>query len=457
MAGAKGLKRYIQAGQEPWNHFIEGDEQIIAAADDDHPLRFVGVMAAPWGEPAVYLRGGNKLWVLDFYSRKLFPVEIGCDKPLVASVMHEGIAVLTDGWNIYEFNPQSMTERDLSLPSKWGVPPNLQGEDGPYVITGLISYDKKLLAILVDPDAPNTLLYVHNGIGWHQMGARMDNFFANYGFRASFPVSGESFDNRSQAIIIPGSSAVSNGQLGYWYFTLPQISQQPTVPLDEFGPSGARMYTGWTDGGFFDIDGTLLRLNIDAFFHNDDEQIIVEYRLNNDPTPEEEATWTQMVDETGVGSAFSSDVSALYFHNAVSPKAGAKFRTVQFRITFLRGSDDHSSPELRALTLVYLKTPELRTQWSFTIDVNRMIEHRTGDVETFDIDGETPTLENVFAKLRELWTNEHTLIPFTVPSALGEAETFYVKVVAMPLSFDDFRESVAGRGTVQIQLVEPVT
>jgi hypothetical protein len=34
----------------------------------------------------------------------------------------------------------------------------------------------------------------------------------------------------------------------------------------------------------------------------------------------------------------------------------------------------------------------------------------------------------------------------------------YVKMTAMPLTFDDFRESVGGRGDgVDIQLIEPVT
>jgi hypothetical protein len=448
-----GWKYYLTEGQEPWNHQLENDEHIVAAIDIDHEIRFVGVMAAPWGEPAPYMRAGNRMYVLDFYSRKVFPVEVGSDKPLIASVMHGGIAVLTDGWSIYEFNPQSFTERDISLPSRYGTPPNLEG----YQIISLASYDKELLAVLVNIDDNKSVLYRHNGIGWSQIGAVMDDFRAYYAFRATFPLASSStiFTNRSQALIVPGVNRVT-GQPGYYSFDLPTISHQPTVGLDTFGPSGARFYTGWTDGGFFDIYGTLLRMNTDSFFHNDDEKIIVEYRLDNDPEPEETATWTQLVDVSGVPSAFSSEVEALYFDNPDHPKKGIKFRTVQFRITLLRGSDATSSPELHALTLVYLKTPELRTQWAFTVDINRMTENTSGTDETFFIDGDVATLENVFAKFRELWTNDHVLIDFTVPSALGEDETFYVKLVAMPMSFDDFRRTVAGKGTIQIQLIEPV-
>ena len=51
------------------------------------------------------------------------------------------------------------------------------------------------------------------------------------------------------------------------HFRLPTLAHSPTPGVDPFGPSGARFYTGWEDGGFFDLYGTLLRINMDAFFH----------------------------------------------------------------------------------------------------------------------------------------------------------------------------------------------
>lgn len=456
--GPDATKYYLDAGQEPWNHLIEGDEQIVAAADIERELRFIGVAAASWGEPAVYLRGGNRIYVLDFFSRKLFPVDIGANRPLIQGKMWQGAIVVTDGWNIYEYNPQAGTSRNIGLPSKWGIPPNLVGDSQAYQIIDIEAYDNELFAILVDVDDPATMLFKYNGLGWHQVGARMQNFFANHGFRVTFPLPGDLFTNRSQAFILPGTDHLTSPTgAGYWQFNLPTITHQPTVGLDTFGPSGARMHTGWIDGGFFDIDGTLLRLNIDAFFPSTSEKVVVEYRLDNDPTDEDTATWTQMVDSAGVADEFDSTTDALYFDNDTAPKAGIKFRTVQFRITLIRGSDATKSPEVRAFTLVYLKTPELRTQWTFQIDLNRMTEVDAGGVSTFYVDGSAATLYNVWNKLRELWTNEHVLLPFTVPSALGTSETLYVKLTAIPVTFDDFRTAVGGKGTIDIQLLEVVT
>ena len=447
----------IEEGEEPWNLVVEGDEQVLAAIEVDRELRFVGVAMAPWGESAVYLRAGNKLYVLDFFSRKIFPIEIGSGRPIIQAHMWNGVVIWTDGWEVGEYNPQSGTNRNLGLPSKWGIPPSLVGSSGPFQISDIQPYGKEMIAIMVDPDEPATVLYKYNGIGWAQMGAVMHGFFGVHGFMVTLPLAGTVFTGRSQAFIVVGANAVTGAtSFGYWQFTLPALSHQPTVGLDTFGASGSRFYTGWIDGGFFDIDGTLLRMNIDAFFPTTSEKIMVEYRLNNDATAEEDATWTQLVDSTGVADVFDSATDTLYFPNATAPKAGIAYRTVQFRITFIRGSTATNSPELRALTLTHLKTPELRTQWSFNIDVDRMTANNTGSVTTFYIDGAVATVENVWGKLRDLWTNDHTLIPMTVPSALGTSETLYVKLTAIPLSLDDFRASVDGRGTVQIQLVEPV-
>ena len=445
----------LQPGEEPWNDLIWQDGAPIARIDVTRELRFVGVAAAPWGEPAVYLRGGTKLYVLDFFSRKIYPVEVGANKPLIQGRMWQGAIVVTDGWNVFEYNPQAQTSRNIGLPSKWGIPPNLVGEDGPYQIIDLIPHDSELIALLVDIDEPASMLFRYNGLGWHQMGQRMHDFVAAYGFRTSFPLGHNVFTGgREQAIIVPGANLpTSPTSFGYWQFNLPTISKTPTIALDTFGPSGARFYTGWIDGGFFDIDGTLLRLSTDTFFNGTGQTLLTEYRIDNDPTSEETATWTQMTDVNGVADVFDASTLHLYF----GTKAGAKFRTVQFRFTLTRGSDATLSPEVRAITLVYLKTPELRTQWTFSIDVNRMIEtSATGDVETFYIDGAAATLANVWSKLRTMWINTHTLLSMTVPSGLNADESLFVKLTDIPMTFDDFRSAVAGKGTVQVTLLEPV-
>ena len=160
-----------------------------------------------------------------------------------------------------------------------------------------------------------------------------------------------------------------------------------------------------------------------------------------------------MVNSAGTAAVFTSTVDPLYF-NSSAPKAGRKFRTVQFKITLIRGSDATLSPELRALTLVYLKTPELRTTWTFKIDLNRMMEMKEASND-FYIDGSPATLETIWETLRDLWINDHVLVPLTIPNVMGG--TLYVKLTDMPLSFDDFKLAATSKGSIDITVLEPVT
>lgn len=443
-------KVFITAGEEPWNHLVEGDKQIVAAIEIARELRFVGVATAPWGEPAVYCRAGNRLYVLDFFARKIYPIEIGTNKPIIQACMWQGNIVATTGWDVFEYSPQATTSRNIGFPRKWGIPPNLVGVDGAYEIIALCPLDDELLALAADITGENTILFKHNGSGWHQVGRKMTGFLAQQMFRATFPLPNQGqFDNRAQAIIVPGRN--SDGSFGYWMFDLPTVTHQPTNGLDTFGESNAVLYTGWVDGGFFDIYGTLLRMDCDAFLSGD-ERIKVEYRLDNDTASELEATWLSMVDIDANIGQFSPAITSLYFASP-APKAGIKFRTVQFKISLIRGAEATHTPELRALTLQYIKTAELRTLWTFRVDVNRMTESSANPNEYW-LEAAPATQKSMFKLLSELWTNNHVLIPMTVPTMSDK--TFYVKMLEMPLSFDDFRLEALAKGYVDVTVVEPV-
>lgn len=455
------MKEVLKQGEEPWNHLMDGDCNIIAAIDTNRALRFIGTGPAPWGEQAVYLRGGNKLYVLDFFGRKISPVDMGNNRAFIQGRVWNSDFVVTEGWDVFKYDPSGQTTQNIGLPRKWGVPPNLQNGASVAQIVDLIPYDDELFAIIVEPSEPATYLYRYNALGWHQVGRKMPNFFARAGFRATFPLnSGNQFSGRAQAIIIPGVQASANVPAaaglptGYWQFDLPVLSHSPTVGVDTFGTSGARWYTGWMDGGFFDLFGTLLRMDMDAFFHGG--SILIEYRLDNDETTEATATWTPMVDIDGNPSAFDDDHLGLFFGNPDDPARGIKYRTVQFRITLIRGSDPNSSPEYRAATLVYLKTPEERTRWTFTIDVNRMLEASKSTLDqSYYIDGAAPTVETIWAKLKSLWVNEHVLVQLIIPN-IEPDPGINVKIETKHMNIDDFRDAVAGQGWIQITALEPV-
>lgn len=451
----------VPRGHEPWNHIMDGDCNIIAAIDLTRKMRFIGTGPTWWGEQAPYLRAGNLLYALDFFGRKIYPVDLGNNKPLITGQVWNSDFLLADGWNVFQYDPGGQTSKNIGFPRKWGIPASLLNGSSQAEIVYLVPYDDEIFAIVVEPVEPATYVYRYNGLGWTQFGKKMAGFVAQFGFRATFPLpDGNSFENRSQVLIVPGittDGGISTATgAGYWQFDLPALSHSPTVGLDHFGDSGAYWYAGWQDGGFFDLTGTLLRMNCEAYFHNG--SIEVAYRLDNDPTPEESATWQSLVDIDGNDAVFDADHIALWFKNPDDPTRGIKFRTVQFRIKLIRGADedDTSSPEYRALVMNYLKTPNLRTRWAFNIDVNAMLEtSKSGEDERFYIDGDPPTVESIWAKLTELWINDYTLVPFYIPNVVP-SPGINVKIETQGMTIDDFRDAVAGRGAVAMSLVEPV-
>ena len=450
-----------QPGQEPWNtQLIDVDGEYVAWPEGGDETYFIGVAQGPWGEPAVYLRSGTKLQVLDFYARRMTPIEIGAGGTLTSGCLFNGSIATSDGWNVYIFDPNG-TVKTIGFPKKAGdgIPPNMRGASGgTQEVVFLFTADEYLMAVVVDSsdvNAPATTLYRYNNIGWHQVGRQMTNFLAYYGFQATF--GGRDMRTApTRVIILPGTigavpTTATTPTVGYYQFTLPNLTHQATVGVDSFGDSDASVITGWIDGGFADIDGTLLRLNISAWSLSLNETVKVEYQLDN---AAEDASWTQMVDSANAADVFDSATDVLYFSQA-TPKRGVQFNTVRFRITLNRGADATRSPEVRALILSYLKVPPLRTQWTFQIDVNRMIEaSQTGNDTTFYVDSDKATMANVWSKLKTLW-DTHTLISLVIPNV--EPSGLNVRITEMPLTFDDFRTAVKGKGFLQVTVREPVT
>lgn len=430
-----------------WNFHDENDEEPVAVPPGN--IRLVGVATAPWGDPAVYFMNDRKLFVLDFFKRTFSPIELGTSGQLTATTLWGAEIVLTDSWNVYIYSPASQTVRNAGFPRETSIPPSMIGDDGnSYQITALKAIDGHLYALAASASENVTRLFCFNNLGWSQIGEAMP-IYANVLELGVYPPVGQV---TSRYIHVVGADTPTSTSMRIYNFKLPNVPQVPIVGRTTFGPSGANFTTGWIDGGFNDIYGTLLRLNIDAFNLTDDEKVRIEYQLDND----EDGDWVQMVDTDNAAADFTGSNNVLYFANAAGPAHGIKFRTVRFRITLLRGSDDTLSPELRALTLVYLKTPELRTAWTFEIDIDAMVmKSKTGNLTQYYVDGEAATLENVWAKFRELWSNDHELLRLVIPNI--EPDGIYVKLTDMPLTFDDFRDAIVGsRGAMTIQVLEPI-
>lgn len=422
---------------EVWNIDDALDAEFIANVSSGH-IHFIGVAQAPWGEPAIYFTDERHLWTLNFNARQAFEINIGLGG-LFLPTMFSGYIVGTDGWNVWQYDPAGKTVRNMGFPRNDGVPPSLSIAGGQTVVGALFALDDRLYGIVQKPSNV-TALFVHNGSGWSQVGDDITGFYSNFGFMAPFPPVGAMVQRR---IFLAGAANTTSAAVALKFVDQPHLSSIPIAGTDTFGASGRAFLTGWIDGGFSELDGALFRMHCDAWNLTSTETIKVEYQLDNS----ESAAWTQMRDSSNVADVFDSLTKVLYFSSA-TPLRGVQFRTIRFRITLNRGGTATKSPELRALTLVYLKKPTLRMGWSFRIDVNRMIAEAT----TGSAWAGAATYQKVYDALRTVW-NKKPLVDFDVPNVQTNMN---VMLTNFTNSFDDFRDEIAARGYIEVTLLEPI-
>ena len=432
----------LSSGVEAWNIDDVNDAEFITNVASDH-ITFIGIVQAPWGEPAVHFHNAVNLFVLDFFARKSYPIDVGVGRFIHDAKLWNGDIAITDGWNCFLYSPSGQTIRNIGLPKKDGISPEMKDANGQANLRFLTPSDAYLYAVVSKPAASGerrSYLFCYNGTGWGQLGGELTNFEPSGIFQANYRTFGLV---SARKVHITGAVAYNSTTTKVATYSLPEVHHIPSVGIDTFGPSGAQWVSGWIDGGFNDIDGALLRLTRDAFGMSATSTLKVEYRLDNAET----AAWIQMVDTNNVADVFDNSTANLYFSAAV-PKRGVQFRTVQFRFTLNRGGTSTDSPEIKALTLVYIKKPEFRSAWTLTIDVNRMVETKTL------VDGVAATMLNVWVKLRALWDTK-TLLPLIIPN-IEPSPGINILITEMPLTFDDFRNAVAGLGKIDISVLEPV-
>ena len=199
----------------------------------------------------------------------------------------------------------------------------------------------------------------------------------------------------SRAIhVITDALGSSNRNVKAWKIVLPIGDDVPYqgsgAKFDYFAERSFE--TGWFDGGFPDLQGTLFRVFIDGFSISDNSPVKIEYRLNND----ESGTWATL-------GTFNSPQQEIWFSE---DRRGVPFYTIQFRIT-LKSDRDSLTPELKSLVLVYYKRPVLRRSWIFRIDITRSVEL-----------GYFLSVDEARDALRDLWNTSKLLrmvIPTVVP------------------------------------------
>lgn len=421
---------------------------------------FVGVAMAPWGEPAVYFIDDGKLHVLDFYIKTAYPIEdVGDQRGIWTGTVWNGSVWITDGLNIYEYNPgRESTVRYQGPFNKQSVPPSwasrgvfspFPSDDDSYRIIEFIPGISDLFAVcrrFLDASGafaePSMRILVYNGTGWSWYGPEVTGSIP--AASALFSSSGTEY-GRKLAVVSYADQSPADRTLTYHHWRLPIISDIPIVNWKEGFEAGPLPFeTGWFDGGFSELEGVLLKLSIDGYNLSATETVRVEYRLNN----KEDASY----DDLGT---FTADQQEIWFNlNQSLDKRGVPFKTVQFRISLDRASslssDVTKSPEISALILLFDKTPRIRTSWNIRIDMSRTSERG------MLLEEDTPaTVEGIWQFLKSL-VNTPQLIKMEIPSM--EPGGINVRITDMPTTVSEFRESLGGKQAfVELQLIETVS
>lgn len=439
-------------GTTTWSRIIytvNGKDWNIDLGDDPvwkHAagrICFVGVAMGPWGGSGIYFmapgqNGSNSLWCLDFYAYEAIEIGAMPGTNLLDACIWNGSVVCTDGFSVYQYTTgASETVREIGLPHKSGLPPCFQQ----CMFLRLFSVGAYLYCV-VHEYGTKTQLWAYNGAGWSPLGPQETAF-------GCLTASGLSHFNlvfrttQRRICLLGNTDHTTNTNARKILYDLPQYSDTPTVGIDNFEDGPLSFITGWIDGGFHEVDGTLYRVNVDGYNFTSTETVKVEYQLDN----AESSSWVQLRSSADAADVFDSHTKTLYFH-ATDPTLGIKFRSVRFKVTLDRGNTATKSPELMALILVFDKKPELRTAWSFRIDINGMLEAPS----LYQIDAANPTVSNIWGKLKTIWET-YPLVTLVIPSLETGVK---VKLTDALITLDDFRTAVAGRGYVDVQCLEPI-
>ena len=410
-------------------HWIPTDDSVF----------IVGIAMAPWGASAIYFLDLGNLYVLDWYVYNAVKIDgLGEANRLIRGTIWNGQIVVTDGRRVWLYEPASANIRGIGPFGVEGAAPSWIDND--YRIAQLIGGATDLFALCISESlrvpSNDYRIAVYNGVGWSWFGPEVTGqipWGALIGTLVSTTDTG-TFRARSLHVLQHPLGSLTT-TLSSWQ--LPEIGDVAYVGAgraQSFEDGPLSFETGWFDGGFSDLEGTLLRMAIDGYQINADETVRIEYRLNNDETSSyiDLGTFT----DTGQTLWFSDD------------HKGVAFKTIQFRVSLDRGSTAQATPIMRALILLFDKKPLMRTSWTVKIDAARMKERN------MTLENETlATFENIWHQLKSFY-NTPQLLTLRVPSI--ESGGVLVRITDMPAIVDDFRESFGGRGTIQVDFIETI-
>lgn len=339
------------------------------------PVTFIGVANAPWGRPAVYYMHEGKVYALLYDAREYVEIPLQNTIPILGGTIWQGRVVVTDGFQVYEYDPETQKSKNIGLPGNHpGLPFSHQ-----YGVTRLFTSGSYLCAIMnkfgLGTDSYEVLFY--NGRGWHHI---FSDYDVSPTITHAFVGSSSAFRDvgwsaQPPQVQILGGTAMTGAAASLYLqlFDLPQYGT-PVNDAEDRGyvsPTDAYADLPWLRI-YGDLDGVLVGALINAYMPAGTTALIrVSYRIKRGDA------WT------GLGDMAVADVPYKFMpfgaQDGDSLYGGIPFRQVQFRIAFYAAAAANVTkwPEFFSITPVFQKHT-LRKRFTFTIDTVATAANETG-------------------------------------------------------------------------------
>lgn len=381
---------------------------------------WAGIGLDSFGQLMPYLVSRGILYAIDVWTRQAVPLDLGLASSVTAAVVwQDGEVIASDGFYVKAYHPNRPV-KNMGFDRDNGTIVQAFIRDF-YTVAG-----KYLLAQV---DIGTTLnIYMWDGVGWHVV-TGADAIFGPFGSwpnaarRSMVMFNGVNIYNPTNELYILGYS----GTTYYVYQMFCDAFKNPLL-------NGAHKYAGsvdghiitpWFDGGFAEMDGTAIEFEVHGIF-TATEYLQIKYRLDNDT-----ADFATVLGSTNS----TSIVHRLPFASG----KGISFKNIQFQFLFKRGATNTNTPVVRAIVFKYLKVPRLRSQFTFTVDVEHTARHR-GVTEEVVMDTLYATVDDT---------------PLTDFGYVGES-TMFVRFAGMPRLDAPRQDGTTKTSTMRVIIEEPI-
>ena len=271
-------------------------------------------------------------------------------------------------------------------------------------------------ALVIEPSTGNSSIIGYNEMGWETK------------WVAS--TAGKAIDSMHVSNLKSGVANTVNYRVWWgfhervYHLALQRDIVNPSqVPEFQYGSSGF-IETPWFDAFQTEVDKLAMQLKVEVEDASSDETVLVQYATD----------YTESF--TSLGTITSDGTTTYSFPDSITP-TGTEFRSIKFKLTLSRGSNNKLSPDVVSMVLVFRKKLEAKWGHQVQVDLNR------------DYNGRNP--QELRAALVEA-IEKTSLCEFTFRDDAGGTRNYYVDVrAATGLEYTGYDE----RGSTSITLVEP--